>query len=130
MTYWQRNPFNPGNNINELPENLDRKKSNTLENGTLTRFQKKMVEKIVTELNDFDNVFYEIQNEPWADNPQKVMRTLRTLDPQPGQGNWFKWAEMASEASLEWQKAIAAAVVQTEAALAEKTLDCTEFYQL
>ena len=125
--YWQRNPFNPENNINELPENLDRQKSNTLNNGNLTGFQKKMVEKIVTELNNFDNVFYEIQNEPWADNPQKVMRTLRTLDPQPGQGNWFKWAEMASEASLNWQKEIAATVVQTEAALQKKHLVAQNF---
>jgi len=44
---WERNPFNPGNNVNDVPTNLNRKKSNTLENGSLTRFQKKMVEKIV-----------------------------------------------------------------------------------
>ncbi|HKI88442.1 MAG TPA: hypothetical protein VKA38_05395, partial [Draconibacterium sp.] len=123
---WERNPFNPGNNIN-IPENLDRKKSNTLENGNLTGFQKKMVEKIVTELNDFDNVFYEIQNEPWADDPQKAMRTLRTLEPQPGQGGWFKWAEMASEASLKWQKEMATTIVQTESALPKKHLIAQNF---
>ncbi|KAF0238569.1 MAG: hypothetical protein FD181_941 [Prolixibacteraceae bacterium] len=83
---WERNPFNPGNNINNLPGNLDRKKSNTLANGSLTGFQQKLAEKLVTELNGFDNVFYEIQNEPWADNGVKVMRTLRTLDPQPKDG--------------------------------------------
>ncbi len=111
---WKRHPFNPENNVNNIPENLDRKKSNTLENGNLTDFQKIMVEKIVTELNSFDNVFYEIQNEPWSDDPQKVMRTLRTLDPNPGEGGWFKWAEKASDASLEWQKVIAATVAETE----------------
>ena len=125
--YWQRNPFNPGNNINELPVDLDRKQSNTLVNGILTAFQKKMVVKIVTELNDFDNVFYEIQNEPWADNPQKVMRTLRTLDPQPGQGSWFKWAERATDASLNWQKEMAAAIVQTEIQLPKKHLIAQNF---
>lgn len=121
-TYWERNPFNPGNNINNLSSGLDRKKSNTLENGNLTGFQKKLVEKIVTELNEFDNVFYEIQNEPWSDNPQKVMRTLRTLDPNPGQGDWFKWAEKASDASLEWQREMAAVVVKTEKNLPQKHL--------
>ena len=119
---WERHPFNPGNNISGLPANLDRKKSNTLDNGNLTGFQQKMVEKIVTELNDFDNVFYEIQNEPWSDDPQKVMRTLRTLDPQPGQGDWYKWAEMASPASLKWQALMVKTIVETEIQLPKKHL--------
>ena len=117
---WERNPFNPGNNINNLPGNLDRKKSNTLANGSLTVFQQRLVEKLVTELNSFDNIFYEIQNEPWADDGIKVMRTLRTLDPQPKEGDWYKWAEMASPASLEWQKLMAKTVVETEAQLPKK----------
>lgn len=119
---WQRNPFNPGNNVNNIPENLNRKESNTPKNGKLTMFQKLMVEKIVTELNDFDNVFYEIQNEPWADGPQKAMRILRTFDPNPEQGSWFKWAEMASESSLEWQKEMVTTIVKTEANLPKKHL--------
>ena len=117
---WERHPFNPANNINQIPINLERQKSNTLQNGILIDFQQKLVEKIVTELNNFDNVFYEIQNEPWADDPQKVMRTLRTLDPQPGQGDWYKWAEMASPASLEWQKLIGKTIVETETQLPKK----------
>lgn len=119
---WQRHPFNPGNNVNGLAPNLERKKSNTLNNGKLSGYQKKLVEKIVTELNEFDNVFYEIQNEPWADDPHKVMRTLRTLDPQPGQGDWYKWAEMASPESLEWQKTMAKVIVDTENRLPKKHL--------
>ena len=121
-SYWQRNPFNPGNNINNLPENLDRRKSNTLENGDLTRYQKNLVEKIVRELNEFDNVFYEIQNEPWSDNAVKVMRTLRTLDPNPGEGGWYKWAERASDASLKWQEEMAQTVMETEEKLPKKHL--------
>lgn len=119
---WERHPFNPGNNVNGIALNLERQKSNTLNNGKLAGYQKDMVEKIVTELNDFDNVFYEIQNEPWSDDPQKVMRTLRTLDPQPGQGSWFKWAEMGSPASLEWQKTMAQIIVNTENTLPKKHL--------
>ncbi len=118
--YWVRHPFNPGNNINGVPINLERQKSNTLANGILTEFQQKLVEKIVTELNGFDNVFYEIQNEPWADDGVKVMRTLRTLDPQPKEGDWYKWAEMASPASLEWQKLMAKTIVETELLLPKK----------
>lgn len=120
--YWERHPFNPGNNINGIPVNLERKKSNTLANSILTAFQQTLVVKIVTELNDFDNVFYEIQNEPWADDPQKVMRTLRTLDPNAEQGDWYKWAEMASPESLEWQKLMAKTIADTETVLPKKHL--------
>ena len=119
---WKRHPFNPGNNINGIPSSVDRKKSNTPENGNLTEFQQKMVEKTVTELNDFENVFYEIQNEPWADNSQKGMLILRTLSPNPKNGDWFQWAEMATETSLEWQKIIAKTIVETEAGLPKKHL--------
>ncbi len=119
---WERHPFNAGNNVNKIAPTLVRQKSNTLDNGKLLSYQKNMVEKIVTELNDFDNVFYEIQNEPWSDNPKKVMRTLRTHDPQPGQGSWYKWAEMASPASLEWQKVMVQIIVNTENNLPKKHL--------
>ncbi|QGY47167.1 hypothetical protein GM418_26935 [Maribellus comscasis] len=117
---WKRDPLNPGNNINNLPGDLNRRESNTLQNGKLIEFQKELVKKIVTELNTFDNVFYEIQNEPWADNSEKGMRTLRTLDPE--QEGWFKWAEKATAASLEWQKEIARTVVETESNLSKKHL--------
>lgn len=125
--YWKRHPFNPGNNINGIPVNLERKQSNTLGNGILTAFQQKLTEKIVRELNGFDNIFFEIQNEPWADDGVKVMRTLRTIDPGETQGDWFKWAEMGSDASLEWQKLIARTIVETESALPRKHLIAQNF---
>ena len=117
---WERHPFNPGNNINGIPHDLNRKKSNTLENGNLLGFQKSLVEKIVTELNGFDNIFYEIQNEPWYDDPVKAMRTLRTRDPQGDDS--FKWARVATDASLEWQREIAATIVKTEEKFSKKHL--------
>lgn len=119
---WNRNPFNPGNNVNGISPDLDRKQSNTLANGKLTGFQKALAEKLARELNSYDNMFFEIQNEPWSDDPQKVMRTLPTLNPKPGEGDWFKWAETGSEASMEWQKAIAQVIVDTEKELPNKHL--------
>ena len=124
---WDRNPFNPENNVNLGEQELDRRKSNTLDNGDLIHFQKRMVEKIVQELNEFDNVIYELQNEPWSDDPQKVMRILRTLEPEPGSGDWFKWAERASDASLKWQKTIAQTIVDTEKDLPKKHLIAQNF---
>lgn len=124
---WNRNPFNPGNNINGIYPDLDRKKSNTLANGKLTEFQKALAEKLARELNAYDNMFFEIQNEPWSDDPQKVMRTLPTLNPKPGEGDWFKWAETASSASLKWQKTIAQVIVATEKTLPNKHLIAQNF---
>ncbi len=125
---WERNPFNPANNVNHLPAGLTRKKSNTIENGILSEFQKKLVGKIVTELNGYDNVFYEIQNEPWSDDPQKCMRTLRTNYPDNGTGShYYLWAETASEISLEWQSQMADVVTKTEKSLAKKHLIAQNF---
>ena len=109
---WERNPFNPGNNIN-IKQELDRKRSNTLDNGNLLKYQKMMVRKIVNELQEFGNVIYEIQNEPWADNPQKALRILKTMDPSC-KNAWFKYADKASDASFAWQEQIAATIVETE----------------
>ncbi|MGD1894026.1 MAG: hypothetical protein ACFB15_25955 [Cyclobacteriaceae bacterium] len=116
---WERNPFNSGNNVNDIPE-VDRKKSNTLANGSLTNYQKKLVEKIVTELNEFDNIFFETQNEPWSDDPQDAMRTLNTLDPE--ELTWAKWAHTASEASLEWQQVMVDQIAATERELPKEHL--------
>lgn len=119
-SYWTRHPFNPGNNVNNLPD-VGRQQSHTLANGSLTDFQKKLVEKIVIELNDFDNIFFEIQNEPWSDDPQNAMRTLKTID-LDAVPSWLKWSQTASEASLEWQQAMADQVVATENELPKKHL--------
>ena len=118
-SYWERHPFNPGNNVNNIT-NTDRKKSNTLENGNLTNYQKAMVNKIVVELNGFDNIFYEIQNEPWADDPIKAMLTLKTNHPQ--NLRWAKQSDTASPASLAWQKEMVATIKQTEMNLSKKHL--------
>ena len=62
---WRLSPQNPANNVNNLGEvsgtniyTLDR-------NGGLLAVQEAMVRKIVTELNGFDNLYYEICNEPY-----------------------------------------------------------------
>ncbi|MBI9070184.1 MAG: hypothetical protein JEY94_01215 [Melioribacteraceae bacterium] len=124
---WERNPYNPENNINSLDENLNRRKVNTLENGNLIRFQKELVKKIVEELNNYGNVIYEIQNEPWADNAVKVMRILKTHEPQSASGDWFKWVETASTISIDWQKKMTEIIIETEDNLPYKHLLAQNF---
>jgi hypothetical protein len=62
---WKLSPMNESNNVNgigKVPRTsvYDRKK-----NGTLQDVQEALVKKIVGELNDFDNLYYEVCNEPY-----------------------------------------------------------------
>src|SRR5437867_1330987 len=62
---WQLSPQNAINNVNGVG-NVTRTNVYTLDkNGGLLAVQETMVRKIVTELNGFDNVYYEICNEPY-----------------------------------------------------------------
>lgn len=116
---WKRNPFNPGNNIN-CNKSFDRQNINTLLDNNITNFQIRFVEKVVSELNNFDNLFYEIVNEPWTDDPTHDMRVLKTLASEGM--DWVKWSDVASTPSLEWQKLIANTIVETERNLPKKHL--------
>jgi len=61
---WNLSPIKASNNIQGVGD-LPRTKALTLQNGPLLAIQDAMVRKIVTELRDFDNVYYEICNEPY-----------------------------------------------------------------
>lgn len=116
---WLRHPFHPGNNINNLGE-LARRESTTLKNSKLVEFQKIFVEKMVKELNVYENFFWELQNEPWADNGDRGMRILKTHNIS-GQ-NWAQYADLANGASLEWQMEIANLIWETESKLPKQHL--------
>lgn len=64
-TQWKLSPFNAGNNINGIG-GVARADVYTLDrHGGLLAFQEKMVRRIIGELREFDNVYYEICNEPY-----------------------------------------------------------------
>jgi hypothetical protein len=65
---WQYSPFHPHNNVNGLG-NVSRSEVYTLDkHGGLLEVQERFVRKVVSELKDFDNLYYEICNEPYAGN--------------------------------------------------------------
>ncbi len=117
--HWEMNPQNPKNRVGGSGL-LDRKLVHTSENGELFNLQKNYVTKLVTELNDFDNFFFEIQNEPWSDRPNTAVNIANTyaLDGP----NWQVKVDLADEKSLEWQEEIAETIAITEAKLAKKHL--------
>jgi len=62
---WALSPMNTVNNVNGVGA-VGRNDVYTLDrNGPLLAAQVELVRKIVTELNEFDNVIYEISNEPY-----------------------------------------------------------------
>jgi hypothetical protein len=61
---WDVNPMNPKNNINEL-EKVGRLEVYTLKDKSLTEIQVELVRTIATALKDFDNVYFEVCNEPY-----------------------------------------------------------------
>lgn len=62
---WKISPQNAANNINGVG-NVARTNAYTLDkNGGLLAVQETMVRKLVIELNGFDNLYYEICNEPY-----------------------------------------------------------------
>jgi len=64
-TMWQLSPMNAANNVNGVG-NVKRTDVYTLDrNGGLLPYHEAFVRKIVTELNAFDNLYYEVCNEPY-----------------------------------------------------------------
>lgn len=126
--HWEMNPQNPKNRVGSKGE-LDRKLAHTLQNGELTMLQKSFVRKLVEELNSFDNFFFEIQNEPWADRGRSVINLANKYDVS---GNdWMNKIDVADQASLDWQNEMAETIAEAEKPLPKKHLiaqNYTNFY--
>ncbi len=119
--HWKHSPFHPNNNVNSTTALADYKLINTLDNGNILARQEAMVRRIVRELNEFDNVIYEMQNEPWAD--RSVMAdVINPYLPEPQRDRWPNSVDLADAASLGWQKRVAAWIADEQATLPNKHL--------
>ena len=117
--HWDVSPQNPKNTIN-MSDSITRYQAQTLDNGALLQYQIRFVEKVVQELNEYDNFFFEIQNEPWADHPIAVYNIINKEELIPD--DWTYKADFASKESMLWQEKIAEVIVETEATLPKKHL--------
>lgn len=125
---WSLHPFHPANNIQSL-KIPDWRKMNTLPPGTapekarelspVFRVQEALVRWLVRELNGFDNLFYEIQNEPWADNRIRGEIINPYLLDRP---NWPNAVEIPAPETVAWQRAIARVAADEEKRLANRHL--------
>ena len=62
---WKLSPLNILNNINRIGDFRDQKEVLSLKHTDLLNVQELMVRKIIHELKDFDNLYYEVCNEPY-----------------------------------------------------------------
>ena len=112
---WELSPFNVRNNINGVGD-IPFQRVNTLFNGDLLSFQEAYIRKLVRELNPHDNIFFEIQNEPWSDN-QNLAGFVNESDEEVHIRNWQKQVVIANELSMEWQAWVASVILNEEGAL-------------
>jgi len=96
---WSLNPFNAKNNINNIG-NIHWQEYNTMREEKLFNKQKEYVKKIVREVNRYDNIYFEVCNEPGVINPDYA----------------------TVEEIKEWQDAIRALIRNEEAKLPKQHL--------
>jgi hypothetical protein len=122
--YWDIQVWNMNNNIS-IKEDISKESVQTLNNGPVLRYQESFVRKIVRELNEYDNLIYEIQNEPWSDHTFRAALKSEYYNKQdfasPG-SEWRNVVDIADEASLDWQKKIAFFITDEESHLGKKHL--------
>lgn len=122
---WAYHPLNGLNNVNDTPADLSPNQVNTLDNGTILSFQEAYTRKLVTELNRYDNIYFEIQNEPWAEGKDTVLIWNDYLVADDLKQAWMQWKntlEIASEASRNWHKTVSGWIRETEKTLKKKHL--------
>jgi hypothetical protein len=114
---WNYSPFNRKNNVN-LTDSIASSLVNTLENGNILVHQEKYVRKLVRELNMFPNIYFEIQNEPWADQSDIVLQR-NEYGPE---NDWRSTIQVVSARSTAWQRKVAEWIKEEEKRLANKHL--------
>lgn len=80
---WRGNPFNAGNNINDIngdPNNDGQgRETHTLSLPAVTRVHKAYVRKVIDTVNDLDNVLYEISNESHVSSKEWQYHLIRFI---------------------------------------------------
>lgn len=114
---WNYSAFNPANNVNRT-DSVASTQVNTLQNGNILAHQERYVRELVRRLNRFDNVYFEIQNEPWADQTD-VVRVRNEYGPA---SDWRNTLQVVSQRSNDWQRRVAQWIVEEERALPLKHL--------
>jgi hypothetical protein len=121
---WTTCPLYHENNISGTDE-VPYRNVHTPANGNLMQYQENFVRKLVTELKDFDNIYYEIQNEPWADNSDEFF----AINPNDSATHlyWRRRADLPNAAANAWQKRIGELIASIESTFEQQHLIAQNF---
>ncbi|GAB3277946.1 hypothetical protein GCM10027347_52050 [Larkinella harenae] len=114
---WVNCAFHHKNNVNNT-DSVRSQLVNTLENGNLLAHQERYVRKIVRELNGFDNLYFEIQNEPWADQTEIILKR-NEYGPD---NDWRSTLQVVSQRSNAWHRQVARWIKDEEGQLPNRHL--------
>jgi hypothetical protein len=117
---WKISALNPANNVNGT-DVIDWKKLHTLENGNILARQESYARKLVHEANAFDNVIFEIQNEPWSDRTV-LADVVNPYLPLPARNMYPNSVDVADDLSTLWQARVAEWITNEESALPNRHL--------
>ena len=111
-TRWAMHPFNPNNNIQDfiVP---DRRALHSTECPQAFPYQERLVRYLVAELREFDNLFFEMINEPLADNrsgQQIISYHMREDSKQ----HFLNKTGIPSKRSVQWQRRLAQIIAEEE----------------
>ena len=112
---WKVSPFHPSNNVNGTGL-TDWKMLHTLANGGILRWQESYTRKLVNEANGFDNVIFEIQNEPWSDRGT-LADVMNPYLAKAARDQYPNSIDIADELSITWQTRVAQWITSEESKL-------------
>ncbi len=125
QSQWDLSAFNPANNIN-VTTAIAWKDLHTVENGNILQFQERYARKLVHEANEFDNVIFEIQNEPWSDRPVFSGVINPFLFP-PNRDRFPNSIDLPDERAMQWQQRVSSWITNEESSLANRHLISQNF---
>ncbi len=106
---YHHSPLHHSNNINKT-DRITAKQYMTLENGNILERQRQYCTKLVEELNRYDNLIFNVANEPWFDNQE-----------HPG------FASPPPLATKKWIERVSDWIVETERSLPKKHLISVDY---
>jgi hypothetical protein len=117
---WQLSPLNTSNNVNGT-DSIEWKSLHTLQNGNLLAHQEHYTRKLVREVNAFDNVVFELQNEPWSDRPV-LADVINPYLPLPARNTFPNSVDLPDALSVAWQTRVAEWIHDEESRLPNRHL--------
>jgi len=122
---WNLSALNPANNISKT-DAIDWEKLHTLENGNILGYQERYARKLVREANAFENVIFEIQNEPWSDRPV-LADVINPYLPLPARDQYPNSIDVADQLSMNWQARVAEWITSEEASLPKQHMIAQDY---